>query len=85
MLDPITISIVSLTFLLAGRVKDVIGLGLPAVSLGLLTTTLDLTTAMALLIMPSLVSNLWQALAGGNFYRLLRRLWPFLLTAVSPA
>lgn len=81
MLDPVSITIISLSFLLAGLVKGVIGLGLPVVSLGLLAATLDLTTAMALLIMPSLVTNLWQALTGGNFYHLLRRLWPFLLMA----
>ena len=81
MLDPASITIVAATFLLAGLVKGVIGLGLPTVSLGLLVATFDLTTAMALLIMPSLITNLWQAFTGGNLYSLLQRLWPFLLMA----
>jgi uncharacterized membrane protein YfcA len=81
MLDPGTIILITITFLLAGGVKGAIGLGLPTLSLGLLTATLDLTTAMALLIVPSLVTNIWQAMAGGNARELLRRLWPFLLTA----
>jgi uncharacterized membrane protein YfcA len=81
MLDLFTLSAISLTFLLAGLVKGVIGLGLPTVSLGLLVAMFDLTTAMALLIMPSLITNLWQALVGGNLYSLLQRLWPFLLMA----
>jgi uncharacterized membrane protein YfcA len=81
MLDPITITIVAITFLLAGLVKGVIGLGLPTISLGLLVATFDLTTAMALLIMPSLLTNLWQAFSGGSFKKLLQRLWPFLLMA----
>lgn len=81
MLDPGTVVLITITFLLAGGVKGVIGLGLPTLSLGLLTATLDLTTAMALLIVPSLVTNIWQAMAGGNARELLRRLWPFLLTA----
>ena len=38
----------------AGAVKGVIGLGLPTVSLALLTLALDLPTAMALLLVPSL-------------------------------
>lgn len=71
------------TFLLAGAVKGVIGLGLPTVSLGLLTAALDLPTAMALLIVPSLVTNLWQAVVGGNGRAVLRRIWPFLLMATA--
>ena len=68
-------------FLLAGFVKGVIGLGLPMVSLGLLTVALDLPTAMALLVVPSFVTNLWQSVAGGNAKIILHRLWPFLVTA----
>jgi uncharacterized membrane protein YfcA len=62
-------------------VKGVIGLGLPTVSLALLTVATDLTSAMALLLVPSLVTNLWQALVGGHFTAALRRTWPFLATA----
>jgi uncharacterized membrane protein YfcA len=69
------------TFLLAGMVKGVIGLGLPTVSLAILTVALDLPTAMALLLVPSFVTNLWQASVGGDTQILLRRLWPFLLSA----
>ncbi len=76
-----TIVLVMATFLLAGTVKGIIGLGLPTVSLAILTVAIDLPTAMALLLVPSFVTNLWQALSGGNSGLLLRRLWPFLLTA----
>lgn len=80
-LDATIFIILSLTFLLAGSVKGVIGLGLPTVSLALLAIAFDLTTAMALLLVPSLLTNLWQACVGGNFAVLLRRLWPLLLCA----
>jgi uncharacterized membrane protein YfcA len=76
-----TIAIVAATFLLAGAVKGVIGLGLPTVSLALLTVALGLPEAMALLIVPSLVTNVWQAVVGGHGAAVLRRVWPFLLTA----
>ena len=69
------------TFLLAGMVKGVIGLGLPTTTLAVLTVALDLPTAMALLLVPSFVTNLWQASVGGDTRMLLRRLWPFLLSA----
>ena len=78
MSDPILLALVGATFLLAGTVKGVIGLGLPALSLALLSIVTDLTQAMALLVMPSLVTNMWQACAGGNGAAIVRRLWPFL-------
>ncbi len=81
MFDPLTITAVAGTFLIAGAVKGVIGLGLPTVSLALLTVALDLPAAMALLLVPSFVTNVWQALVGGNVSVILRRLWPFLLMA----
>jgi uncharacterized protein len=81
MTDPATMVLIGLTFLLAGTVKGVIGLGLPTVCLGLLTAALDLPTAMALLIVPSFATNLWQGVVGGNGGVILRRLWPFLLMA----
>jgi len=73
--------VVAGTLLLAGTVKGVIGLGLPTVSLGLLTAAFDLTTAMVLMVVPSFVTNLWQAMVGGNGILLIKRIWPFLLMA----
>jgi len=81
MIEPFTVIIISLTFLLAGSVKGVIGLGLPTVSLGLLAATFDLTTAMALLLIPSFITNIWQATVGGNAKIILKRIWPFLWLA----
>ena len=37
--------------------------------------------AMAMLLLPSLVTNIWQAVEGGSPLRLIRRLWRFLLPA----
>lgn len=81
MFDLTTVFVVSGAFFIAGAVKGVIGLGLPMVSLGLLTVALDLQTAMALLVVPSFVTNLWQSVVGGNAKVILDRLWPFLVTA----
>ena len=61
MFDLTALTTIAVVFLLAGAVKGVIGLGLPTVSLGLLAAAFDLTTAMALLIVPSLLT---QRLAG---------------------
>ena len=81
MFDILTILIVAAAFLLAGAVKGVIGLGLPTVSLALLTVALGLPEAMHLLLVPSLVTNIWQAAVGGHGAAVLRRAWPFLAMA----
>ncbi len=67
------------TFLLAGTVKGVIGLGLPTVAMGLLGMAMLPTQAAALLIIPSMFTNLWQLALGGQLRPLLKRLWPMLL------
>jgi uncharacterized membrane protein YfcA len=66
-------------FLLAGFVKGVIGLGLPTVSIGLLGLLMAPAQAAAILVVPSLLTNIWQAAAaGGGLLALTRRLWPML-------
>ena len=80
--DSTTLILLISIFVLAGAVKGVIGLGLPTVTLGLATVVTDHTTAMALMLIPSCVTNLWQALAGGSSLRILKKIWPFLLTAI---
>jgi uncharacterized membrane protein YfcA len=65
-------------FLLAGFVKGVTGLGLPTVAVGLLSLMMTPLEAAALVILPSLVTNVWQMLAGPALAALLRRLWPMM-------
>ncbi len=79
--EPSIIIIVCLTFLLAGTIKGIIGLGLPTVSLVILSLAINLPTAMALLLIPSFVTNVWQATNGGNGKAVLERIWPFLVMA----
>ena len=81
MFDPSTVLAILATFFVAGIVKGVIGLGLPSISLALLTVVINLPTSMALLLMPSLVTNIWQAVRGGNFLKILKRLWLLFLTS----
>jgi uncharacterized membrane protein YfcA len=83
MSQPLPLAIIAATFLLAGGVKGVIGLGLPTVSLALLTATVGLHEAMALMLVPSFVTNLWQALAGPHLGTLLARTGPFMLAATA--
>lgn len=73
------LSFIAVVFLLAGLVKGMIGLGLPAVSMGLLTMIISPFQAASLLIVPSMVTNIWQLCAEGQVLRILQRFWSLLL------
>jgi uncharacterized protein len=66
-------------FLLAGSIKGVIGLGLPTVAIGLLGIMMPPAQAAAILVVPSLATNVWQFVVGGGLLALVRRLWPMLV------
>ena len=59
--------ITGLIFLLAGTVKGIVGFGLPLVSITLLTPLYGLVDAIAVMVLPAMVTNFWQALNGGRF------------------
>lgn len=82
--DLLSIITIALAFLLAGFVKGVIGMGLPTVSLGLLSLVMTPAHAAALLIVPSLATNSWQ-LVGPDFWPLVRRLWPMMAGVIAGA
>jgi uncharacterized protein len=70
---------IAAVFLLAGFVKGVVGLGLPTVSMGLLAVTMAPSQALAIVIVPAVVTNIWQTFVGSYLRDILRRLWPLLL------
>ena len=69
-------------FLLAGFIKGVIGLGLPTVSMGLLAVTMPPGQAIAIVIVPAIVTNIWQTFGGPYLRDILRRLWPLMVGTV---
>jgi uncharacterized membrane protein YfcA len=77
------LALLTLTFLAAGMVKGVTGMGLPTVAMGLLGTVMPPVVAAAILVIPSFVTNAWQLLAGPSTAQLLRRLWPMMLGIVA--
>lgn len=70
---------ITLVFLLAGYVKGVIGMGLPTIAMATLGLLLEPAQAAALLVIPSLVTNVWQFLAGGSRIATIKRLWVMLV------
>lgn len=61
-------------FVLAGLVKGVVGLGLPTIAMALLALVMSPARAAVLLIVPSLVTNVWQLRPWSTLGPLLRRL-----------
>jgi uncharacterized membrane protein YfcA len=81
MFDSLLIMIAS-AFLLAGFVKGAIGLGLPTVSMGLLAVTMPPGQAIAIVIVPAIVTNIWQTFGGPYLRDIMRRLWPLMAGTV---
>lgn len=78
----ISVLFFTLTFVAAGVVKGVTGMGLPTVAMGLLGTAMPPATAAAMLLIPSFVTNVWQFFSGPATLRLLQRLWPMMVTVM---
>ena len=64
---------VAAVFVVAGTVKGVTGLGLPTVAIAGLSMVLPLAQAAALLVLPSLLTNVWQYLRCGVAWAVWRR------------
>jgi uncharacterized membrane protein YfcA len=69
-------------FILAGFVKGVVGLGLPAISMGLLALVMPPADAASILILPTVATNIWQMAAGPSLKPIITRLWPFMLGVI---
>lgn len=70
---------IGIVFVLAGMVKGVTGMGLPTVAMALLGLVMPPLQAAAILVVPSLLTNMWQMLERQGLYPLWRRLRPMLL------
>jgi len=70
---------VGLIFALGGLAKGIAGIGLPTVAMGLLGLLMTPAEAAALVVIPSLVTNIWQFLSGQHRLILIRRMWSMLL------
>ncbi len=69
----IIIVLISLIFIAAGIVKGVLGMGLPTVAIGILGLVIAPVEAAAMLVLPSLITNVWQLIAGTSFVALSKR------------
>ena len=76
---PGLIALMAVSLLIAGLVKGVIGIGMPIVAFPLLSMLVDVQTAVMLLSVPLILSNIPQALEGGLATQTLWSLAPVLV------
>jgi uncharacterized protein len=74
--------LIVVTFLLAGFIKGALGMGLPTVAMGLLALTMPPAQALAIVIVPAIVTNIWQTFVGPYLRDIIRRLWPLMIGTV---
>jgi uncharacterized protein len=78
MFEPVLL-LIAAAFLIAGFVKGALGLGLPTVAMGLLAVSMPPAHALAIVIVPAIVTNIWQTFVGPYLRDIIRRLWPLLI------
>jgi uncharacterized membrane protein YfcA len=78
-LTPYTFVVVLMALSAAGVVKGILGIGLPMVAVSIMATVVPVTSAVAVVFLPMILSNLWQAYAEGHHQVALRRFWPLLI------
>ena len=74
-MEPTLFAVVFIAMIAAGCVKGVIGLGLPLTSIAIMGTVMDLRQAIPLIVVPILVTNIYQAMQGGQLAAQFRRFW----------
>ena len=76
------IVVILAVFLFCGTVKGIVGFGLPVLAIAMLSLTFDARIGMVLVLMPAITTNIWQSFVGNGLREIIRRIWPFLLTAM---
>lgn len=77
------LAIATVAFTLAGFVKGVVGFGFPVITLIILTLTIGLLDALAIIVIPTVVTNVWQGLAGPYLRDITKRMWVYFLMAMT--
>ena len=74
-LDITTIVIAFAAVCMGGIAKGITGIGLPIISIAILVHFLPPSLSIAIVVIPILVTNLWQAVRFKNFLEPVRRFW----------
>ncbi len=76
------LSLFAFAFFMASFVKGITGLGFSTTCLAILAIFVGVKTALPLIIIPSLVSNIVVMVDAGQFRPVLKRFWPLYVSAI---
>ena len=76
-------AVIAVAFTVAGLAKGTIGMGMPPIAIGLMSFALPLESAIAIMVLPTMVTNVWQAVYGGGFRPLMRRFGTMAVAAMA--
>jgi uncharacterized membrane protein YfcA len=81
-MDLMQMLVIAGAFIVAGIAKGAIGMGMPPIAIGLMSFAVPLESAIAIMVVPTMVTNIWQAIYGGGFRPLMRRFGTMAATAM---
>ena len=73
--DALTLGVITGSLIVGGVVKGITGIGLPIVAMAILLNFVDPKVTLAIVVLPILITNLWQAFRLGNVMEPLKRFW----------
>ena len=76
-------ALVAAAFFFGGLIKGVIGIALPIISFGILSTILPVPVVLGYMVIPLVFTNLTQTLQAGNPAEPAKRFWPVILFLVA--
>ncbi len=79
LVDWTTLAAVAAVFLFAGFIKGIVAIGLPAISISLLSHIIGVREAVFITLAPALLTSVAQAVAGPALKTSLARIWPLVL------
>ena len=77
------VAVSAVAFVAAGFIKGVLGFGFPVVALIFLTLAIGLFDALAIIVVPTIVTNIWQAMSGPHLRDIFRRMWLYFGVAMG--
>lgn len=78
-MDPVLLAVAAFGLFFAGVVKGTTGIGYSSCALPFLVPVVGLQTAIVLIVMPAILSNVFVALNAGHFREIVTRFWPLYL------
>ncbi|MEM9043977.1 MAG: sulfite exporter TauE/SafE family protein [Pseudomonadota bacterium] len=82
-LEPGLLLVLFLIWFVAGTIKGTVGIGMPTAAVGMMSQVIDPRAAIAMVVVPSMLTNAWQVWRSGDVLGAIRRYKRFLVCLVA--